>query len=331
MDGQPDAIALDVHAHLLPVNVERLADAPGVKWNDAEGSLTIDGHQVGMKKLFRPDLLLEWMNEMNVEHAWVSAPPPAYRQHLFDEDAYSWSNYLNEQLAAVCLRSAGRLSPLMHLPTQDPGQANRIARHCARAGHNKFSMPTGTGRDLALSNDSFNDLWKTLDDAKAFVFFHPGECADGRLKAFYLGNLLGNPYESAVALAHLVFSGVLERHVNIVPCFAHAGGLTPMVVGRWDQGYATARPGVDLSLEKPSRLMNRVHVDCICHSEPATFMADRTFGPKNVVFGSDWPFPMGLMNPREQLKALGQDRLQRYLSDNPRKLMDRFNVRKEET
>jgi hypothetical protein len=39
---------------------------------------------------------------------------------------------------------------------------------------------------------------------------------------------------------------------------------------------------------------------------------------------------MGLMNPREQLKAFGQDRLQRYFSDNPKRLLDRFNVRKEE-
>jgi aminocarboxymuconate-semialdehyde decarboxylase len=70
--------------------------------------------------------------------------------------------------------------------------------------------------------------------------------------------------------------------------------------------------------------MSRILVDCICHSEAAAELADRTFGRDNVVFGSDWPFPMGLVAPHRQLADFAAERRTRYLVDNPARLLARF-------
>lgn len=331
MAAAHDRILLDVHAHLAPLVHERLAAFDGVAWDAAKGVLEVDGHPVGMKALFQPDALIAWMARNGVGQAWISAPPPLYRQQLRGTHARAWADYLNAGLRDIAAKSDGRLVPLMHLPVEAPDEAAAVAAGWIARGHALFAMPTGTGDDRTLGDDAFAPLWRVLDDAGAFVFFHPGECADGRLQSFYLTNLLGNPYESTVALAHLVFSGVLERHPNIVPCFAHSGGLLPMVAGRWERGHATARPGVDTSRAAPSTLMRRIHVDCVCHGEGAAELADRTFGTENVVFGSDWPFPMGLVEPHQQLGGFAAERRQRYFVDNPARLLARFSSRKEGT
>lgn len=315
-------IALDVHAHLAPVVEARLDAFDGVVWNGAERVMHVDGHAVGMKPLFDPAQLIAWMDRNGVEQAWISAPPPLYRQQLQGEDAQAWAGYLNDGLAQIAAQSDGRLRALYHLPTQDPAVAAAIAAEAMATGHRLFSMPTGTGDDRTLADAAFEPLWQALDDAAAFVFLHPGECADGRLRSFYLSNLLGNPYESSVAIAHLVFGGVLERFQRMELCFAHGGGLTPMVAGRWERGHATARPGVDPARAAPEGLLRRIHVDCICHSEPAAILAEQTFGEDKVVFGSDWPFPMGLIEPTEQLGTFAAERRVRYLSDNPRRLLE---------
>ena len=97
-----------------------------------------------------------------------------------------------------------------------------------------------------------------------------------------------------------------------------------MVAGRWERGFVTARPGVDVAGPAPAGQLRNVHVDCICHSEPAAILAEETFGRDKVVFGSDWPFPMGLIEPHEQLHAFDADRRGRYLSGNPRQLLERL-------
>jgi aminocarboxymuconate-semialdehyde decarboxylase len=322
--ASPERILLDVHAHLVPVVAERLVAIEGVSFDADKNVMTVDGHAVGMASLFRPQALCDWMGENNVGHAWVSAPPPLYRQHLRGAAARAWTSYVNDGLSEIAAASDGALTALIHLPVQDPQEATAVAVEWIARGHARFAMPTGTGDARTLGEAGFAPLWRVLDDAGAFIFFHPGECADGRLAAFYLGNLLGNPYESTVALAHLIFSGVLERHQNLVPCFAHSGGALPMLAGRWERGYATARPGLDTSLAAPSKLLSRIHVDCICHNEAAAELADRTFGRDNVVFGSDWPFPMGLVAPHQQLADFATERRNRYLVDNPARLLARF-------
>jgi aminocarboxymuconate-semialdehyde decarboxylase len=321
-------ILLDVHAHLAPVQPDRLASIEGVIWDETRSVLTVDGHAVGMKALFRPETLRSWMAEQGVERAWVSAPPPLYRQHLRGDEAAAWSACLNDGLEAIALESGGAFEALWHLPVQAPDVAAAIVAAAQARGHALFSMPAGAGDERALSATEFEPLWRALDAAGAFVFVHPGECADGRLSAFYLGNLLGNPYETGVAIAHLVFSGVAERHPNIVFCFAHGGGVAPMTAARWERGYGTARPGIDPGLARPSRLLRRFRVDCICHSEAAIALAEDTFGEEAVLFGSDWPFPMGLPEPHAQMADFAPQRRRRLFCDNPARIVARFGREK---
>lgn len=311
-------IALDVHAHLIPVEAP-LASVPGVSWDTATEKLVIDGHAIGIKALFHPEALIAWMNEQQVERAWISAPPPTYRSGLDASQAEAWARLLNDGLAAIAAAHPDRLAPLYHLPVAHPELAARIVRERVAAGEARFSMPTGEP-GLMLSDASHAPLWQALDDVSAFVFLHPGEGCDGRLDPFYLHNLLGNPSETAVAAGHLVFAGVLERHPRITICLAHAGGTVPAVAGRWQRGFATGRPGVDTQVEAPAKALRRFCVDCIAHDDTLLDLAASVFGEERIVFGSDWPFPMGVIKPHEQLAGLSESRRRAIFCDNPAKL-----------
>ncbi|AZO80596.1 MULTISPECIES: amidohydrolase family protein [unclassified Bosea (in: a-proteobacteria)] len=311
-------IALDVHAHLIPVGAP-LASVPGVSWDAATEKLVIDGHTIGIKALFHPEALIAWMDEQQVERAWISAPPPTYRPGLDAAEAEAWTQLLNDGLAAIAAAHPDRLAPLFHLPVAYPELAAWIVRERSTGTEARFSMPTGEP-GLMLSDASHAPLWQTLDEVSAFVFLHPGEGCDGRLDPFYLHNLLGNPSETAVAAGHLVFAGILERHPRITICLAHAGGTVPAVAGRWQRGFETGRPGVDKQVEAPARALRRFCVDCIAHDDTLLDLAASVFGEERVVFGSDWPFPMGMIKPHEQLAGLSESRRRAIFCDNPAKL-----------
>ena len=56
------------------------------------------------------------------------------------------------------------------------------------------------------------------------------------MSEYYFNNLIGNPLESTLAVGHLIFGGVLDRHPGLRICVAHGGGYVPGYWGRIDHG-----------------------------------------------------------------------------------------------
>ncbi len=316
-----EQIALDVHAHLVPAHETALGAFAGVSWTPARESLVIDGHRLGITALFSPQALIDWMDENRVARAWVSVPPPTYRPALPETEARAWAAALNAGLAVICARFPARLAPLFHLVVEHPAVASETAASWIARGHRRFAMSAG-GAQIVLSDTAFEPLWQALNAASGFLFLHPGEGCDPRLDPFYLQNLLGNPTETAIAASHLLLSGVLERHSRLKLCLAHAGGTTAAIAGRLERGFRTSRPGLDTALTSPRQLLKRICVDCIAHDPQALALAVEVHGAGNVVFGSDWPFPMGLPKPHEQLAVVEPGLRRRIFADNPLRLTD---------
>ncbi len=290
------AIALDVHTHLVPVDPARLAAFDGVSWLADDGVMVIDGHRIGIKSLFRPADLIAWMDAHRIARALVSPPPPTYRPDLPADQALAWTRYLNHGLRGIAAASGGRLGALLHLPLEHPELLGDLLDEW-NEGWAGVSLPAGGHPAIRYDDARLADLWRRLDDRHAFAFMHPGACGDLRLAEWYLENLVGNPYETAVAASHLVMAGVPGRHPNIRFCLAHAGGAFPMLCGRLERGYDTHRPGVDLETERPLQAARRFRADCIAHHPGALRLAREVFGDDHIVFGSDWPFPMGIADP----------------------------------
>lgn len=308
-------IQLDVHAHLIPADY--VSDAPGVAWDSAAQTLCVDDKVISLKQLFQPAALIAWMDKHDVAQAWISIPPPAYRQQLGETASEDWSKRLNEGAAATSARYPGRLQPLYHLPVEHPRLAAKLAREMDAE---RFALCAGGETDLTFSDARLDSLWSIMDARKAFVFLHPGRCCDGRLSTFYLENLVGNPHETAVTVAHLVFGGVLKRFPNIRFCLSHGGGTVPMIAGRWQRGFDTEQPGVDTRTASPAVLLSALYADCLTHSPAALACSAEVFGTGRLLFGSDWPFLMGLSQPHDYLAHLPRELRDQIYSAGPEQL-----------
>jgi len=291
-------IDVDVHTHLAPIVAHRLQGLKGVEWLEETSRLSLDGLVVGMKDLFFPERLVDWLDRRGVRRALVSIPPPLYRQRLSIEDARVWVEYLNEALLETVLRHPGRLAPLFYVPLEHPELIDPLMRVYARGEYAGIALAAGGHPDIVYSRQVYRGLWSVLDAHKSFVFVHPGTCSDPRLHPFYLENLAGNPYETGVAASHLVMAGIPACYPGIRFCLAHAGGVFPCLCGRLEQGFLTRRPGIDTEgVEWPRQAIRRFYCDGIAHDEATLELAREMFGEDHVLFGSDWPFPMGLTDP----------------------------------
>src|ERR1700755_2848340 len=137
------------------------------------------------------------------------------------------------------------------------------------------------------------------------MMIHPGHVAGAdRLSSYYLTNLIGNPLDTTIAAASLVFGGVLERHPTLKICLAHGGGFVPYQAGRFVHGWhVRAEPKSKLAKPPPESL-KRFYFDTIVHSKEALAFLVGNAGTDRVLLGSDYPFDMGMPEGVSQVRSL---------------------------
>jgi len=269
----------DVHTHLIPPTVLTAAYRGEHGLSVDSGSLVVDGHRLPLKRLADPAALLQWIADQDLDGAVVSVPPALFRY----DAGVEWAELVNQGLREL---ATPRLRVLGHLPLLDPA-APAVA--AGLAGEGVFSgFALGTPDYAGL-----DPVWHVLHELEAFTLIHPGHSDDKRLRSFYLSNLLGNPFETGLAAAALVFADVPGRFPGIRFCLCHGGGVTAAVAGRWQRGVQTARPGIEELSMTVTEAVRSFYVDDLVHDEAMLQLLTKTFGAAHVLAGSDWPFPMG--------------------------------------
>jgi aminocarboxymuconate-semialdehyde decarboxylase len=229
------------------------------------------------------------------------------------------------------VRDFTRLRAMVHLPTWHPAAAVEIARKAATAGQRLFSMPAGDPRGgRMLSDAEYVPLWEVLDASGAFLMLHPAGACDARYSRFSLTNLLAGPTETAIAAAHLAMSGALERFPAITMCLAHGGGTIAAAAGRLQRGQDTNREGAYLGGEKVRAALRRFCVDCITHDASSLQHIASVFGDDKILFGSDWPFDMGVKEPASELSAVPAALLDKLTEANPKALLNKLALADDE-
>lgn len=307
----------DVHTHLIP---PALVDAAtkGVVWGMTAGGgrLQVCGHGVPLHPISEAAALVARVRSDGLDGAVVSVPPPLFRPDVAASERRTYVDAINQGLREACAPHAPTLRPLAYLPTEDPALAAAVARDLDE-GWAGVVIGTELG-PLSYADPSCEPLWTVLEQRRLAAFLHPGDCPDARLGRHYLTNLLGNPYETTLAAADLVFGGVFERHPGLHVVLAHGGGCAAALAGRWQQGVLTGRPGVPRLGLMPLDALRRFWVDSLVHHPAYLDFLIAAVGPDRIVLGSDWPFPMGAAGADHDLGRLPAALKRQIRFDNAR-------------
>jgi len=144
-----------------------------------------------------------------------------------------------------------------------------------------------------LSAPRFDPFWAKAEELGIVIFMHP-ETFDDAKKRFQgngsLGNAIGNPLETTVALTHLIFEGTLDRHPGVKLVAAHGGGYLASYLGRSEHCAekipATCKPVKKLPSEY---FKEQIYVDSVVFTAENLRHLVATVGTSHVVFGTDFP------------------------------------------
>jgi aminocarboxymuconate-semialdehyde decarboxylase len=312
-----DDTALDVHAHAMPMPLlewlsrRGLADLSGVPDDIVQLDPRVSG--VGpaaplplARSQYDVGVRLQEMDSAGVSHHAVSLPPFLFCSTAEDSEfARGIVGQANDELGAYVAGASERLVALGSVPLGWPGAADEARRCLDDLGMAGVAIGSrGGGRDL---DDPVNeDLWSLLAERQAFVFLHPSGVPDAhRQRDYWLPQLVGYPMETALAIARLVFSGVLERY-ELTLCLAHGGGCLPSLRGRLDLGWERKSVARTTAVP-PSRLTDRLYYDTAVFSTALLRHLVEDVGLERIVLGTDHPFELGDRTPVETVKALDLD------------------------
>ena len=148
---------------------------------------------------------------------------------------------------------------------------------------------------VALDDPRFEPLFTKLEDAGRAVWLHPTRSAawtdyPAESRSEYgLWWSIGWPYETAAALARLVYSGHMERHPRQLVIAHHGGGMVPHFAARLAMGPGF-RQVKDTLPQPPLVYFQRFYVDTALFGAPhAVRCVLEFFGPQHVLFGTDMP------------------------------------------
>lgn len=303
---------IDMHAHLAVPAAEALVasaigmadEAAAEQASNSARSLEVNRAQLSRVVPLMTDLdrRLADMDAMGVD---VQAVGPMPMHHYWADEALAadFTRATNEGIAAFCARAPHRLAGLGTVPLQHPELAAAELRHAVRTlGLRGASVSTTVaGRELA--DPAHDPFWAMARELGAVVLIHPwGTSLGPRLAAHYLGNVVGQPTETTIALSHLIFSGVLDRHPGLRLCACHGGGYLPVYIGRSDHAWRV-RPDARGCARLPSEYLREIWFDSLVFTPRGLEHLVDVAGAGRVVLGTDYPFDMGVGDPLARLDA----------------------------
>jgi aminocarboxymuconate-semialdehyde decarboxylase len=290
---------IDFHNHFYPP--EYLAAIQGGSSNaritfDADGNPLL--HYPGDYNILVPghreiDFREAVLQKAGVDRQILTFTTPGVHIEAPERSA-ELARLVNDKFKAIVDARRNRFAALATLPLNDPAasvvELDRVMRTFGFPGAMLFSNVNG----VALSDRRFWPLYQKADDLKAVFFIHPSwPVGVEAMTDYWLMPLLGFTFDTTLAAAKLVFSGVTEKFPRITWVLAHLGGAIPYLAERLDRGYFAFKECRAHCSKPPSELLKRFYFDTVNFDPAALRLAIEFAGADHLVAGSDYPHQIG--------------------------------------
>jgi aminocarboxymuconate-semialdehyde decarboxylase len=244
------------------------------------------------------DVRIADMDRMGVD---VQAIAIAVYQYYYWADAElgaQVSRMMNEEFVESTSTYGGRFLPLGTVPLQDTEAAIQELRYLVtELGMRGIEIGTHVEGE-EISSQRLDPFWVEVERLGAVVVIHTqGHTHPQRLQGHNFVNIIGHAFEATLATAHLIFSGVMERHPDLKIVVVHGGGYLPAYAGRIDHGWR-ARADVSQGVrDLPGNSLRKFYFDTLVFEpDQLKFLVDK-YGADHVLLGTDYPYDMGDNDP----------------------------------
>jgi aminocarboxymuconate-semialdehyde decarboxylase len=292
---------IDLHSHYFPLDAVRgVPNSPVQVAEEPDGSVrfTFGGATMHLEaELFSLERQLAALQRQRLDRRVLQPPPFTILYELPPDAGVAWSQCVNDGIAAAAQAHPEAFIGFATVPLQDIDAAvHELDRAITTLGLRGVEILT-TINGVGLDTPALDPFWAAVERLDVPMLIHPHYVAAvERLAGYYFRNLIGNPTETAIAGARLLFGGVLERYPGLKIILSHGGGSLPHISGRLDHGYAV-RPEARARAKDPHGNLRRLYYDTIVFDPAILRHLVEIAGASQIVLGTDFPFDMGEETP----------------------------------
>lgn len=299
---------IDIHTHIMPEILPPWADKFGYG-----GFVKLEHHQACRARMMIDDKFFReiesncWngrqrileCDQQGISLQVLSTIPVLFSYWAEAKDAYDISRYLNDHIADVVRRYPDRYIGLGTIPMQDPELAIREMERCiTELGMAGIEIGSHIN-DWNLNAAELFPVYGFAEEIGASLFVHPWDMmGKEKMTKYWLPWLVGMPAETSLSICSMIFGGVFEKFPDLRVAFAHGGGSFPGTYGRIKHGF-DVRPdlcAVD-NPNHPDNYLGKFWVDSLVHDKDMLFKLLDLFGKEKIALGTDYPFPLGELEP----------------------------------
>jgi aminocarboxymuconate-semialdehyde decarboxylase len=313
-------MTFDVHAHVIVPEIT--GDEP---WQPRVDSCVVElgGKQIraAVQEFVDIEGILAAQDEAGVDRVLLCPWVPLLYYDADPDEGLRRARIQNDALAGLV---GERVAALGAVPLQDPELA--AAELEALPEQLSGVEVAASVRGVFLGDDRFEPFWTAAEATGALVFVHPTTRGfdSAAFQDYYLWNTVANPLETAIAAAHMVMAGVMERHPRLRVLLAHGGGALLALRGRLRHAHGFQPQAKARLRESPEDSIRRFYFDTLTHDDELLNALIDYAGPDRVLLGSDYPFDMGDARHVDTVRSLGlaPDVEARILGRNAEELLE---------
>ncbi len=310
-------LKIDIHTHIIP---EKMPD-----WASRFGYgefIHLDHHKsccarmMKGDKFFREiesncwdaDVRMHECDDHGINVQVLSTIPVMFSYWAKSKDCLDLSMFLNDHIAEIVKNHPKRFIGLGTIPLQDPELAIAELERCVKIGLKGVQIGSHVN-DWNLNAPELFPFFEAASRLNTAIFVHPWDMmGQEKMQKYWLPWLVGMPAETSLAMCSMIFGGIFERLPELRVAFAHGGGSFPSTIGRIEHGF-NCRPdlvAIDNNVN-PRDYIGKFYLDSLVHDKQMLKFLIELIGAEKIALGTDYPFPLGELQPGKLIADTGFD------------------------
>ena len=247
--------------------------------------------------------------------------------HIESADfAVDLARMVNDSFAIIMRERSDQFAALATLPLNDPAASvTELERAIQGLGFKGAALHSNIN-GVALSDKRYWPLYEKANELEAVFDIHPSfPVGVEAMKEYWLMPLIGFPFDTTLAAAKLVFSGVVEKFPKIRWVLGHLGGAIPYLAERLDRGFHAFRACRENISQPPSVYLKTFYYDTVNFDPMALQFAVDFAGADHLLAGSDFPHQIGslekMVSSIEELEISAEEK-KKISGSNAARLLD---------